>query len=100
MEYLQQDLNRSLMRDGNAVAGLLNEIFSFEMTTSPTQCAHCGAEGEVGSLLAFLQGPGIVLRCPVCQNIIMRIVQTPDSCYLDLRGAIYLRLQKTPTILK
>ena len=37
------DLNRALMLDGNAVAGLLREVFALEMTASPTKCAHCGA---------------------------------------------------------
>ena len=50
----------------NATAGLLYEIFGAEMTASPTECAHCGREGEVGALLAFTQGPGIVLRCSGC----------------------------------
>ncbi len=95
MEKLQEDINRSLMCDGNAVAGLLTEIFSLEMTTSPTQCAHCGNTGELGALLAFLQGPGIVVRCPVCENIVMRIMKAPDSFMLDMRGAVYLRIPRS-----
>jgi len=87
------DLNLSLMLDGNAVAGVLNEIFALEMTTSPVECANCGREGEMGTLLAFTQAPGVVLRCPACENIILRIVQAPEAFYLDLRGAAYLRLK-------
>jgi len=45
-------------------------------------------------LLAFTQGPGIVLRCSGCENIVIRIVQTPDAIYLDARGAVYLRLNR------
>jgi hypothetical protein len=40
----RDDLNRELMLDGNAVAGLLSEVFALEMTACPCQCAHCGAE--------------------------------------------------------
>lgn len=90
------DINHELMLDANAVAGLLNEIFGVEMTASPTECANCGNEGEIGELLAFTQGPGIVLRCVKCENVILRIVQTPDAVYLDARGAVYLRLSKNP----
>ena len=86
------DRNRELMLDANAAAGVLLEIFGVEMTASPTECAHCGSEGEVGALLAFTQGPGLVLRCPACENIVLRIVQTPAAIYLDARGAVYLRL--------
>ncbi len=86
------DVNRALMLDGNAVAGVLREIFTMEMTVSVAQCAHCGCEGQVGSLWAFVRGSGIVLRCPGCENIMLRITRTPDRVYLDARGAAYLCL--------
>lgn len=89
------DINHELMLDANAAAGVLYEIFGTEMTASPTECAHCGREGEIGTLLAFTQGPGIVLRCSGCENVVIRIVQTPDAIYLDARGAVYLKLSRT-----
>lgn len=88
------DLNRELMLDANATAGLLQEIFGAEMTASPTECAHCGKEAEVGTLWAFTQGPGIVLRCSGCEHVVIRIVQTPQAIYFDARGAVYLRLTR------
>lgn len=91
------DINRALMLDANATAGLLYEIFGVEMTASPTECAHCGNEGEIGELLAFTQGPGIILRCSTCENVVLRIVQTPNEIILDARGAVYLRLPR-PTV--
>jgi hypothetical protein len=91
----KMDIDRELMLDGNAAAGLLHEIFGMEMTASPTECAHCGREGEIGTLLAFTQGPGIVLRCSGCENVVIRIVQTPDATYLDARGVVYLRLARS-----
>lgn len=84
----------TLMLDANAAAGILYEVFSTEMTANPTECAHCGKCGEVGTLLAFLGGPGYVLRCPACKNVVLRIVKTPDAFYLDARGAAYLCLQR------
>ena len=94
MENSQTDLNRELMLDGNAVAGVLYEMFAVEMTASPTECASCGREGELGTLLAFMQSPGVVLRCPACEQVMLRIVETPDAIYLDARGAVYLRLRR------
>jgi hypothetical protein len=88
------DLNRELMLDANATAGLLYEIFGVEMTASPTECANCGNEGEIGQLLAFVQGPGVVLRCSACESVVLRIVRTPDAIYLDARGAVYLQLRR------
>ena len=89
------DINRELMLDANATAGLLHEIFGVEMTAAPTECANCGNEGEIGTLLAFTQGPGVILRCSTCENVVLRIVQTPDEIILDARGAVYLRLARS-----
>src|SRR4051812_1696819 len=86
------DMNRELMLDGNGVAGALYEIFGVEMTASPTECAGCGREGDIGPLLAFTQAPGIVLRCPACEQVMVRVVRTPTATYLDARGAAYLRI--------
>ena len=94
MEDSLTDMNRELMLDANAVAGILQEIFGADMTASPTECAHCGLEGEVGTLLAFTQAPGIVLRCPACENVVVRITQTPEAYYIDARGAVFLRLRR------
>jgi hypothetical protein len=91
------DLNRELMLDANATAGLLYEIFGVEMTAAPTECAHCGNEDEMGELLAFTHGPGVVLRCSTCENVVLRIVQTTEAILLDARGAAYLRLARYNT---
>ncbi len=84
------DISRAVMLDANSVAGMLAEVFAVEMTVSPAECAHCGREGEIGTLLAYTQGPGILLRCPSCQNVVLRLVMTPGKLYLDARGAAYL----------
>ena len=94
MDLLETDLTQSLMLDGNAAAGILHEIFDLEMTASPTECAHCGKEGEMATLQAYMEGPGIILRCPTCQSVILRIVQTPEATFVDARGAVYLRLAR------
>ena len=88
------DFNRELMLDANATAGLLFEIFGVEMTAAQTECASCGNAGEIGELLAFTQGPGVVLRCSACESVVLRIVQTAEAIYLDARGAVYLQLAR------
>jgi hypothetical protein len=75
-----------LRLDGNAVAGLLGEVFAYEMTTARSTCAYCGAVGEVGVLHAYVQAPGAVVRCPRCKSVLMRIVRSDDRLWLELRG--------------
>jgi Zn finger protein HypA/HybF involved in hydrogenase expression len=94
MQNETMDSNRELMVDGNAAAGMFMELFGVEMTAAPTECAHCGTKNEIGALMAFTQAPGIVLRCPACAQVLVRIVQTPDALYLDARGAMYLRIAR------
>lgn len=80
--------------DANAVAGMLHEIFGSEMTAAPSRCGHCGNRAQVGSLRAYgLNGPGVVLRCSICTEIVMRVMRRADGSFLvDARGAAYLRM--------
>lgn len=77
-----------LVLDGNAIAGQLNEMFGIEMTGNEAECAGCGEVRPVGALLAFTQGPGIVLRCPNCSSVMLRVAQTPRGIYMDARGSV------------
>jgi hypothetical protein len=88
------DMNTALMLDGNAVGGILYDIFSAEMTASHTECANCGRHEMLGELLAFTQAPGVVLRCAACNATVLRVVKTDEFTYLDARGAAFLRIAR------
>jgi len=88
------EVDGAMTLDGNAVAGLLEEIFATDLTAQPCICATCGNRAEAGSLRAFTQAPGVILRCSVCGEVMIRIVQTSDATYLDLRGTASLRLPR------
>jgi hypothetical protein len=79
--------------DANAVGGLLWEAFGLEMTAVLGECANCGNRAPVGTLRAYVQAPGTVLRCSICAEVIMRLVRKPDGAWLiDTRGAAWLEL--------
>ena len=90
----ERDVVRDLTLDGNAVAGLLEEVFGADMTTADGECAHCGSANAVGALRAYTRAPGVVLRCPACGGVIARIVQTPRGTLVDLRGAAHLAMRR------
>jgi hypothetical protein len=73
------------MLDGNAVAGLLREVFAVDMTTATGTCDNCGATEPVGAVHVF-RGAGIVLRCPHCENALVKIVRDDTRVWIDLRG--------------
>ena len=72
--------------DGNAIGGLLREIFTMEMTAAETTCAGCGAVNAVGRVVVYMQAPGVVVRCPSCEQILMLIVRGRVRYWVDLRG--------------
>ena len=83
-----------LMVDGNAAAGLLAALFADDMTAVPGRCADCGTVNAIGALRAFVRAPGTVLRCPACDGVVLRIVETTEAIYVDARGAAYLRFER------
>jgi hypothetical protein len=74
-----------LMLDGNAVAGLLREVFAVEMTTAIGTCSSCGATEPVGAIHAF-RGAGIVLRCPHCDYALVKIVKDETRLWIGFPG--------------
>ena len=92
MDLETADMNTALMVDGNAIAGELEQIFGHDMTMAVARCAGCAADSMMATLMAFVRGPGVVLRCPSCESVIARLVQTPTATYLDARGMVYLRM--------
>ncbi len=74
-----------LMLDGNAIAGLLQELFAVEMTTAIGTCDDCGAAGPVGAAHLY-RGAGIVLCCPHCDNVLAKIVKNHSRVWIDFTG--------------
>jgi hypothetical protein len=80
--------------DGNAAAGALAAAFGVDMTDIPGECARCGTVSVVAALRAYMRAPGIVLRCPTCDGVVLRIVETPTATLVDARGAAWLRFER------
>jgi DNA-directed RNA polymerase subunit RPC12/RpoP len=76
--------------DGNAIAGLLQEVFGTEMTTATSTCATCGATRPVAETVVYLQAPGTVVRCRSCGSLLMVITQIRDIKCVDLQGLAML----------
>jgi Family of unknown function (DUF6510) len=82
----------SLGLDGNAVAGLLHEIFGREATTAGTVCAACSARRPLGELVVFCDGPGTIIRCRSCTSLLIAIVTVRDRSCVDLTGLAVFEL--------
>ena len=71
--------------DGNALAGQLEELFGTEMTRAPRRCQSCGSVRPIGAHRLY-RGAGLVLRCPVCGDIALRLATLRDRSVVQLEG--------------
>ncbi len=78
--------------DGNAAAGTLQAICPFDMTLVQATCTACGATNPLGATAAYMHGMGTVVRCPVCDNALIRVVLVQGRHFLDMRGVRVLQI--------
>ena len=80
-----------LRLDGNAAAGALQEVFSFEVTTAGYACEGCGRAGRLGEAMVYeVRDLGTIVRCPGCDNALIRLAHVRERRLVDLRGTRYL----------
>jgi Family of unknown function (DUF6510) len=75
----------SLHTDGNAIAGVLQEVFVAEVTTAGRVCQSCGLDSQIGAHRVYT-GAGLVLRCPGCGDLAAVVAVLPDRNVISLRG--------------
>lgn len=88
---MRDDPVLDLTLDGNAIAGLLAAAFGRELTGAEERCAHCGTVSVIATMRVYARGPGVVVRCPACTDVVLRIVETPRGLRIDASGATLLR---------
>jgi hypothetical protein len=75
----------SLHTDGNAIAGLLEEVFVAEVTAAGRLCQSCGLDSQIGAHRLYT-GAGHVLRCPGCGAVAAVIAVLPARNVISLHG--------------
>ena len=82
----------NLWTDGTALAGPLGDVFRVDVTTAVGRCTACGRTQAMAELRVFDHAPGVVARCPTCDQVLLRLVHDRGRAWLDLRGLVYLQL--------
>ncbi|CAN5338594.1 hypothetical protein BH11ACT3_BH11ACT3_20090 [soil metagenome] len=72
--------------DGNALAGRLAGLFTFDPTTASIRCDGCGTAAALATDLLYDDDMGAVLRCGSCDSVLMTIVESDDGVCLGLSG--------------
>jgi hypothetical protein len=80
--------------DGNALGGLMTDVFGREMTDARGCCAECGAINALGALVAYTRAPGDVLRCPACGTVMLVAVSLPAGVRVSV---VAVRWMEVPT---
>ena len=84
-------MDDELRLDGNAAAGTLGEVFSFEVTIAEYACDGCGRAGRLGGAMVYeVRELGTIVRCPGCDNALIRLAHHRERHMVDLRGMRYL----------
>ncbi|WP_347404792.1 DUF6510 family protein [Micromonospora sp. WMMD1102] len=91
-EQLGPDSGRMEYLDGNVLAGPMRDVFAVDLTTATGRCASCGRTGPMASLRVYANAPGVIARCPGCEQVMLRLVRTPSAAWLDMRGTTFLQL--------
>jgi len=85
--FAGEHVDEALRLDGNAVAGMLSEVFVPDLTAASATCAGCGATRELGAMLVYAHGMGMIVRCPGCDGVVLRVARTRSQLWLDMTGA-------------
>ena len=73
--------------DGNAAGGMMAGLFAVDLTVARSRCAACGSTSMLGEHHLYADAPAMVLRCPSCTEVVMRMAALDGRMLLDLRGA-------------
>jgi hypothetical protein len=81
--------------DGNAIGGLLGQLFAADVTDARGACLGCGAVGALGAQHLYLHplAPGAVLRCRSCESVLMVLVHAEGRVRLAVKGMAWLDIE-------
>jgi hypothetical protein len=80
--------------DGNAAAGPLSEFFTGDIVCALGRCASCGRTAALATARLYPMASGMLLRCPGCTEILLRLVDAGQTVRLDLHGLSFVELAR------
>ncbi|MCL1870903.1 MAG: DUF6510 family protein [Promicromonosporaceae bacterium] len=80
--------------DGNALAGVLAEVFAVDLTDARARCTGCGNVGRLAEAMLYTGAPGLVARCAGCDQVLATVVDSGDRLWLSLTGLSAIELRR------
>jgi hypothetical protein len=81
--------------DGNAIGGMLGEIFVHEMTSARVECGSCGRVEPVGAEHVYMQAPSVVMRCCHCDGVLLVMTKADQRTIVGIEGSRRLEFVAT-----
>ena len=75
--------------DGNALGGMLLEVFGGEMTDAHGCCSTCGSVHPLGAMRVY-RAAGDVMRCPTCDGVVIVATTIHERTQIHLTGVRWL----------
>jgi Family of unknown function (DUF6510) len=89
------DMDSTRHLDGNAAAGPLADFLAFDITAAIGRCAGCLGDMAMAQTRLYSEGPGMVLRCPSCDHVMLRLATSADRSWLDMTGVASLQIDRS-----
>lgn len=70
--------------DGNAVAGMLWDVFEVDVTALIGVCGGCGERAPVAEAVVELDDTVAIVRCRACTHTLFTVLREGDSTRLVL----------------
>lgn len=80
--------------DGNALAGVLSEVFISDVTAARARCGNCGRTSPLAEAMVYPDAPGLVARCSSCDHVLVVVVQADSGVVLSLAGLDTIDLRR------
>lgn len=74
--------------DGNALAGLLAEVFAADVTLAVMTCGGCSASAPLGAADVEDDGVAAIVRCRSCTHTMLTVLRRADGLSLRM-GALH-----------
>jgi hypothetical protein len=71
------------------IFGELDPAYRSDRTVQKLRCRK-GLRGAS----VYANAPGVVVRCSSCDGVLLRLVETPTSFWLDVSGLSYLQIDR------
>jgi hypothetical protein len=71
--------NAASVVDGNALAGLLADVFAGDVTQYVGLCGGCGSSAPLAEAVVELDDVGAIVRCRTCRHTLATVLRSAEG---------------------